>query len=403
MKSFLKTLQAGAITLVAVGLFLSLSASQAFTQSREAVFNGHRIIFPESSIPHAGRHHTNYFFVDSDQPSPQPPSGVETPGSLACVYQLVSGPPGCPVATSTALPTGGWGAIAIVDAGDYPTAAQDLAAFSSYYGIPPADLTVTWPGKQKPPVYSDWIVEEALDIEWAHAMAPQAKIYLVESIQIDTDPTWAAVQLAAKLVAQAGGGVVSMSWGDPEQSQELQADKFFLAKNVVFFAASGDSGLGVGIYPGSSPNVVSVGGTYFNRDSNGKFVNEVYYTGGGGGDLSPYEPRPAYQNGVANVVGSHRGYPDVASDYCCAPIYLQGSWFSVGGTSWGSPTFAGIVNAAGNKAKSSLYELTAIYRELANPTLYSERFNDVTQGASQCKVGFDECTGIGSPKTYAGK
>jgi len=234
-------------------------------------------------------------------------------------------------------------------------------------------------------------------------MAPQAKIYLVESIQIDTDPTWAAVQLAAKLVAQAGGGVVSMSWGDPEQSQELQADKFLLAKNVVFFAASGDSGLGVGIYPGSSPNVVSVGGTYFNRDSNGKFVNEVYYTGGGGGDLSPYEPRPAYQNGVANVVGSHRGYPDVASDYCCAPIYLEGSWFSVGGTSWASPTFAGIVNAAGNKAKSSLYELTAIYRELANPTLYSERFNDITQGASQCKVGFDECTGIGSPKTYAGK
>ena len=403
MKSFLKALQAGAITLVAVGLFLSLSASQAFTQSREAVFNGHRIIFPESSIPHAGRHHTNYFFVDSDQPSPQPPSGVETPGSLACVYQLVSGPPGCPVATSTALPTGGWGAIAIVDAGHYPTAAQDLAAFSSYYGIPPADLTVTWPGKQKPPVYSDWIVEEALDIEWAHVMAPQAKIYLVESIQIDTDPTWAAVQLAAKLVAQAGGGVVSMSWGDPEQSQELQADKFLLAKNVVFFAASGDSGLGVGIYPGSSPNVVSVGGTYFNRDSNGKFVNEVYYTGGGGGDLSPYEPRPAYQNGVANVVGSHRGYPDVASDYCCAPIYLEGSWFSVGGTSWASPTFAGIVNAAGNKAKSSLHELTAIYRELANPTLYSERFNDITQGASQCKVGFDECTGIGSPKTYAGK
>ena len=159
MKSFLKALQAGAITLVAVGLFLSLSASQAFTQSREAVFNGHRIIFPESSIPHAGRHHTNYFFVDSDQPSPQPPSGVETPGSLACVYQLVSGPPGCPVATSTALPTGGWGAIAIVDAGHYPTAAQDLAAFSTYYGIPPADLTVTWPGTKKPPVYSDWIVE----------------------------------------------------------------------------------------------------------------------------------------------------------------------------------------------------------------------------------------------------
>ena len=207
-----------------------------------------------------------------------------------------------------------------MDAGHYPTAAQDLAAFSAYYGIPAADLTVTWPGNKKPPTYSDWLVEEALDIEWAHAMAPQAKIYLVESVQVNTDPTWAAVQLAAKLVAEAGGGVVSMSWGDPEVSQELSWDKYFTTKGVVFFAASGDSGLGVSIYPGASPNVVSVGGTYFNRDQNGNFVNEVYYTGAGGGDLSPYEPRPAYQNGVANVVGSHRGYPDVASDFCCADL-----------------------------------------------------------------------------------
>jgi len=387
----------------AAALFLILTAVTAFPQSFEGVFNGHRIIIPESSIPQTGRHHTNYFFVDSDQPTPQPPPGVETPGSVACVYQLVSGPTGCPVNTSTAVPTGGWGAIAIVDAGDYPTAAADLAAFSTYYGIPAADLTVTWPGTKKPPVYSNWLVEEALDIEWAHAMAPQAKIYLVESYQVNTDPTWAAVLLAAKLVAQAGGGVVSMSWGDPEVSQELSWDKYFTAKGVVFFAASGDSGLGVSIYPGASPNVVSVGGTYFNRDRNGNFVNEVYYSGGGGGDLSPYEPRPSYQNGVASVVGSHRGYPDVAADFCCAPIYLQGGWYSVGGTSWASPTFAGIVNAAAHKARSSVQELTAMYKELANSTAYADDFNDITQGGSQCTKGFDQCTGIGSPKTYAGK
>ncbi len=69
-----------------------------------------------------------------------------------------------------------------MDAGDYPTAAADLAAFSSYYGLPPANLTVKYSGK-KPPVYSDWEAEEALDIEWAHAMAPNAKIILVESVQ----------------------------------------------------------------------------------------------------------------------------------------------------------------------------------------------------------------------------
>jgi len=194
-----------------------------------------------------------------------------------------------------------------------------------------------------------------------------------------------------------------MSWGDPEWKGELSYDRLFNSTSAVFFAASGDSGLGTSIYPGSSPNVVSVGGTYFNRDTKGNFVNEVYYTGGGGGDLSPYEPRPSYQNGVQNVVGSHRGYPDVASDFCCAPIYLQGGWYSVGGTSWASPTFAGIVNAAGNKAAGSVAELNMMYNVLANPSQYAVDFFDVTQGDSHCKVGFDECTGIGSPRTYSGK
>ena len=398
MRNFLR-----AVPIVAATLFAASSALPAQGQNLEGVFDGHKIIIPESSIPQPGKHHTNYFYVDTDQAAPQPPPGVETPGSVACVYKLVKGPAGCPVATSTATPTGGVGAIAIVDAGDYPTAASDLAAFSTYYGIPAADLTVTWPGTQKPPVYSGWTTEEALDIEWAHAMAPQAKLYLVETVQVNTDPTWAGVQLAAKLVAEAGGGVVSMSWGDPEVSEELSWDKYFATKGVVFFAAAGDSGLGVSIYPGASPNVVSVGGTYFNRNASGDFVNEVYYDGGGGGDISPYEPRPAYQNGVESVVGTQRGYPDVAADFCCAPIYLQGAWYSVAGTSWATPTWAGIVNAAGHKAKGSVIELTAIYNELANSTQYKSFFNDITQGASQCGVGFDKCTGIGSPRTYAGK
>ena len=391
------------VTTIGIALLLAAMSFSASAQARQvSTFNGHTIIYPASSIPVAGRHHTNYFFVDSEAPTTGPSASDETPGSVACVYQLVSGPTGCPIATSTAVPTGGWGAIAIVDAGDYPTAASDLAAFSTYYGIPPADLTVTWPGKKKPPVYSDWIVEEALDIEWAHAMAPQAKIYLVESAQVNTDPTWSAVALAARLVAAAGGGVVSMSWGDPEVSEELGWDNHFTNKKVVFFAAAGDSGLGVSIYPGASPNVVAVGGTYFKRDQNGNFVNEAYYSAGGG-DLSPYEPRPSYQNGVSGIVGTQRGYPDVASNFCCAAIYVQGGWRSVGGTSWSSPTFAGIVNAAGHKAKGSVAELTMMYNELANPTEYATDFFDITQGNSLCTTGFDECAGIGSPRTYAGK
>ena len=409
MKRFIEVCRIVGVATVEVAVFMALATSPVAAQQRiEGVFNGHRIIYPASSIPVPGRMHTNYFFVDTDQlQSGGPPSGVESPGSVACVYELVTGPAGCPVATSTNVPTGGWGAIAIVDAGYYPTAATDLAQFSSYYNIPAADFTQVWVGKKQPPTYSDWEVEEALDIEWAHAMAPAAKLYLVVSplcnTDCATDPTWSAITLATKLVKEAGGGVVSMSFGDSEGTYELQHDKIFKNKKVVYFAASGDGGLGVSIYPGSSPNVVSVGGTYFNRDQSGKFTYEQWYTNGGGGDISPYETRPAYQNGVSGIVGNNRGYPDVASDFCCAGIVLGGGWGSVGGTSWASPTMAGMVNAAGNKAKGSVAELTMIYDELANPTEYAAYFNDITTGGSECVTGFDTCTGIGSVKTYVGK
>jgi kumamolisin len=409
MTTFRRDIQIVMLTMVAVAWFAGAALCPASAQTRyESVYNGHRIIYPESSIPWPGRHHTNYFFVDSDQPKAQPDPGDETPASLACVYKLVTGPTGCPIATSKTLPNGGIGAIAIVDAGYYPTAQSDLDAFDSHFGIPATTVTQVWPGTTRPPVYTDWEVEEALDIEWAHAMAPHAKLFLVVSAlcqnpQCATDPTWAAVQLAGYLVARNGGGVVSMSWGDPEISQETGFDIYLTHKGVVYFASSGDSGIGVSLYPAASPNVVSVGGTYFNRDGNGRFTYEQYYTGGGGGDISPYESRPIYQNGIASIVGNHRGYPDVASDYCCAAIYIQGGWISVGGTSWSSPTFAGIVNAAGGLQQSSLAELTKMYNELANPTEYKADFNDITKGDSRCKLGWDLCSGIGSPKTYAGK
>jgi len=409
MTTFRRDMQIVMVTMIAVVLFAGAALCPASAQTRyESVYNGHRIIYPASNIPVPGRPHTNYFFVDSDQFTPQPPPGSETPGSVACVYKLVAGPTGCPIATSTTVPTGGIGAIAIVDAGYYPTAQSDLDAFDSYFGIPATTITQVWPGPIRPPTYSDWEVEEALDIEWAHSMAPHAKLFLVVSALCQdptcvTDPTWQAVQYAGYLVAQNGGGVISMSFADAEIPQETTLDGYFTTPGVVYFAAAGDGGLGVSAYPAASPNVVAVGGTYFNRDSNGNFTYEQYYTGGGGGDISPYEPRPTYQNGIAGIVGNFRGYPDVASDFCCTAIYLEGSWGSVGGTSWSSPTFAGIVNAAGEQQQSSFAQLTTMYNELANPIEYHADFNDITQGDPRCKIGWDLCTGLGSARTYAGK
>lgn len=386
-----------AVIALSFGAYLSPCSAQGF----ETTWNGMKITVPESGIPRPGRINTNYFIVGPTEPQSGPPFGAETPGSLACVYELVSGPAGCPIATSTNVPTGGVGAIAIVDAGYYPTAESDLQAFSSQFNLPPADFTVVYAGGRQPPVYPGWEVEEALDIEWAHAMAPNAKLFLVESLQVNTDPTWQAVQTASALVAQNGGGVVSMSWGIPETREELGDDKYFTTPGVIYFAASGDFGLGFPFYPTASPNVVSVGGTFFNRDGKGNFVNEQY--GGGGGDISTYEPIPSYQNIIKGIVGTHRGFPDVAADFCCAAIYLQGGWTSIGGTSWASPTFAGIVNAAGRLEKSTLNELTMIYQEYGNAQRYKADFYDITLGDPSCTTGWNFCGGVGSPRTYEGK
>ena len=379
--------------------------------SNEFIFTGHHIVVPDSSIPRPGRIHTNYFIVDPESWNPdQPPPGNETPPSLACVYKLVKQIKGCPIATTKNIPTGGVGAIAIVDAGDYPAAAQDLQTFSNYFGIPfnSDDFQVVYVNGKKPPVYGDWEVEEALDIEWSHAMAPAAKLFLVESYlctspACNTDPTWEAVKVASQLVAQNGGGVISMSWGDTEWAAERKYDRYFKTPGVVYLAASGDSGIGNTIHPAASPLVVAVGGTYFERDSKGNFVDEIY--GGGGGGISPYEPRPAYQDIIEKIVGNFRGIPDVASDFCCAVIYMSqnGGWGSVGGTSWASPTFAGIVNAAGRLKKSTHAELTTIYTEYGNAKEYAADFYDITQGSSYCMTGWDECAGVGSPRTYRGK
>ena len=178
MTTFRRQIQIVLLTMVALILFAGAALSPASAQARyESVYNGHRIFYPESSIPWPGRHHTNYFFVDSDRPTSNPDPGDETPGSVACVYKLVAGPTGCPIATSTTVPNGGIGAIAIVDAGYYPTAQSDLNAFDSYFGIPATTLTQVWPGAaNRPPVYPDWEVEEAFGyrVGSRHGAARQA-------------------------------------------------------------------------------------------------------------------------------------------------------------------------------------------------------------------------------------
>ena len=412
------------MTLVGAAVLVGSTAGDAY--SEWAARGGHAVT-PDSSVEqpeHVGlRAHTNFkTFVpaagmaarqNSPEAAPQasgPPFRgyfYETPASLACVYHLVPSPDAdCNPNTVTANPSGGARAIAIVDAYHYPTAASDLARFSAQFGLPPANLQVVFANGHQPPVNADWNVEEALDIEWAHAMAPKAKIYLVEAASPSYANLLSAVLVANNLAASAGGGEVSMSWGGNEFAAETSYDGYFTQSGIVYFASSGDSP-GV-IWPSTSRNVVSVGGTSISRNpTTGTFQHELAWQSGGGGP-SALEPLPGFQNGISNIVNGHRGTPDVAADADPSTgvwVYASPYWYVVGGTSVAAPVWAGIVNWAGNFAPSSKSELATLYANLSA----ASDFRDIMLGSCGPNQGYsaiggwDFCTGIGSPVGKLGK
>src|SRR5262249_24244271 len=238
---------------------------------------------------------------------PLPVPAGENPGSLGCVYNIVSpvtsGCPRIPPNNGSFInPAGGSGTIAIVDAYHYPTAYSDLSAFSTQFSLPQLNdctgktlatncFQVLYASGVQPSVNCGWNQEAALDIEWAHAMAPGASIVLIEAASNSLSDLLAAVDKATSIVQKAGGGQVSMSWGSGEFRFERNYDFHFNGSGVAYLASSGDTG-GKTIWPGVSPNVVSAGGTRVNRDNSGNFMSESAWSketcgggpcGGGGG------------------------------------------------------------------------------------------------------------------------
>lgn len=353
------------------------------------------------------RAHTNFVILvrsAGDFPGSNGPSG-ETPASLACVYELTQQVPGCPISGTTEVPTGGARAIAIVSAYDNPDAKTDLDVFSKQFGLPPAEFRQIYANGQQPPNDpGGWSLEEALAIEWAHAMAPKAKIGLVEAASDSLGDLLTAEGLAGELLAKEGGGEVSNSWATVEFSGEVSDDKYFQSEGVVYFASVG-GGAGGPSYPGSSPYVVSAGATTVNRNSSGDFTGESGCCYGGD---SLVELRPAYQNIIENIVGNYRGTPDLSFDGSpesgVSAYDADGGygWVVLSGSAVSAPALTGIINAAGHFYASTNTELTRIYKEYGIPKAYHAWFRDITSGGG-CVVGWDFCSGVGSVLTYKGK
>jgi subtilase family serine protease len=353
--------------------------------------------------------------------------------------------------------TGVGQSIIIIDSFGSPTIAQDLAAFDVGYGIPdPPSLKVLAPLGAVPfdPTNSDmagWAMETTLDVEWAHAMAPSANIVLLTSPVSETEGIQGLpkfLELEQYALDNKLGRIISQSWGATENTlftpagQALIKDfeTFYIRaarESVTVLASAGDTGSAnfnvdhkfypfpTVNYPASSPWVTAVGGTSLYADTSGNYLSETVWdnaSGAGGGGVSQYFAEPFYQRSLTAyqpLLQGKRGIPDVsynADPETAILVYASflpscaGCYFFIGGTSEGSPQWAGIIADANQLARHAIGYL--------NPTIYglndadgAKYFHDITAGNNgfagipgySAAPGWDLATGWGTPNLGGGE
>ena len=232
------------------------------------------------AAPSSARCHTDVVVDSNGNPAAsKAPTGL-SPATIKSAYTFPMG--------STA---GAGRTIAIVDAYNDPTAEADLGVFSTQYGLPActtangcfSKVNQTG-GTNYPQTSTNWALEISLDVQWAHAIAPGARILLVEA----SSNSFANL-LTAEDYAKTHAQYVTNSWGGSEFSGESVYDSHFVQSGVSFFVSAGDAGLPAE-YPSASPNVISVGGTTLNFGPSGNLTSETGWSSGGGG-CSAYETR----------------------------------------------------------------------------------------------------------------
>jgi Putative Ig domain len=368
-----------------------------------------------------------------------------TPAQIRAAYGMPAIPAaGTVLSTTQAANLGAGQTIYIVDANDDPNAAAELAAFNQKFGLPTCtsktiaastplplaaasktacEFAVVYAtssgtlGSTAPAYDSGWATEIAMDVQWAHATAPLARIVLIEAVDTTVNSLTAAIRLANAM----GPGVVSMSFGSTEGNWTASVESTFAGANMSYVASTGDTGAAVA-WPSVSPSVLAVGGTSLNYTGTGT-RSEVTWSGTGGG-VSAYTAAPAYQSASVPGLGSvkFRNVADVAfnadpstGQYLAtmSPGTTTVGWLSAGGTSLAAPQWAGIIAVAnGLRALTGTAALgvsqTTLYGKVAtSATAYAGAFADIVQGSNgscatcTAAVGYDTATGLGTPNVTA--
>lgn len=336
--------------------------------------------------------------------------------------------------------TGAGETIVIVDAYGSPTAQNDLNFFSTTFGLPTASLTIvypdgtpTWSTDAMKGVKVGWAVETSLDLEWAHAIAPDAKLVLIATNPAETEGVQGFPNMLNGeqfAINTYPGSVISQSFAATEQSfhsagdaQVAQFDKVYQqakANYVTVIGSSGDTGTanvigGQGTstpkplpyptvnWPSSDPLVTSAGGTWLQYNwtwtpssptdltyattpgtRTEAVWNEPFLPAATGGGLSVLYPTPTFQSGIpSSLLNGQRGLPDLSWNaavdggvlvYTSFPGFRVG-WHIVGGTSAASPQLAALIALTNQKADmlGKLHHVGYL-----NPLLYSLPTSDFT-------------------------
>lgn len=369
-------------------------------------------------------------------------SPTYTPATIRSAYGMAELPDWRTALTPAQSASLGAGqTIYLINAFHDANIAQELAAFNERFDLPPCQVRrLSAPQALPLPAASTsgcellilastsageigvgvadydraWASEAALDVQWAHATAPLARLVLIEAPNAALSSVQGAITLANKL----GPGVVSMSFGCTEGPWTNALDTLFANDSMTYLAATGDTGPELA-WPAVSPRVLAVGGTTL-RYAVGAARKESSWSATGGG-FSAYTAAPEYQ--AATVLGlggrAMRGVADVAlnadpmtGQYVAhiAPGATLPTWVSAGGTSLATVQWAGLLAVANaQRALAGKPSLGAphsvLYGQIAGlPDLYAKAFADITSGANgtcancTAKPGYDTLSGLGTPK-----
>ncbi|MFD9123732.1 peptidase S8 [Kitasatospora sp. NPDC059571] len=312
------------------------------------------------------------------------------------------------------LPSGGGAGmtIAIVDAYDDPSAESDMAAYRSQFGLPSCTTAngcfkkVNQTGGTKyPRANSGWAGEISLDLDMVSAIAPNAKIILVEA----TSATMANLGTSVNTAVSLGAKFVSNSYGGGESSLDTSYDSsYFNHPGVAITVSSGDSAYGAQ-YPASSRYVTAVGGTALKRDSSARGWSESVWltssTEGTGSGCSAYDAKPSWQKDTGcakRTVADVSAVADPATGVAVYQTYGGSGWAVYGGTSAAAPIIAGVYALGGTPSAGSVPASFAY--------AHTTSLNDVTSGSNgSCSpsylctagAGYDGPTGLGTPNGTA--